>query len=231
MTKLIIPEGKKTGCLLRASKVGELCDRLGDRMEIIDPDDWGDWLGNGDLDMRDHVHDILDQDGVGSCATESASQGIMICRSMAGLDHVLLNPWSMYAFTSGGRDGGSNIDTNLAHCRDVGVLPMDIWPRSKGWRTRPPESLLESEASKYRIHEFFDCTSVEEVGTALIRGMPVVYGWSGHSCIMTQLSSRDEADYCNSWHESWGDKGFGKIKLRSINFGYGAFAVRTVVDS
>jgi len=231
MSQLIIPEGKKTGCLPRVSKVGELCDKLEDRMEVIPQSEWGDWIGNGDLDLGEHVDNILDQNGVGSCATESTAQGIMICRSLQGLPHVLLNPWSMYCFTSGGRDGGSNIDTNLDHARRIGILPMDVWPRSKGWRSKPSDDLMDKEASKYRIHEFFDCATIDEVGTALIRGMPVVFGWSGHSCILTDLLDRNNARYANSWHESWGDNGFGTVRLSAINFGYGAFAVRTVVDA
>ncbi len=231
MNQLIIPEGKKAGCLYRATKVGDCCDRLEDRIDIIPQSDWGDYLDHDDLDLGDHVTKILDQDGVGSCATESATQGVMICRSLQGLPYVPLNPWSMYCFTSGGRDGGSNIDTNLDWLRKTGVLPDEVWPRSKGWRTRPSDELLAKEASKYRIGEFFDCTTVDEIGTALIRGMPVVFGWSGHSCILTHLTSRTHADYANSWHESWGDKGFGSLRLSAINFGYGAFAVRTVTSS
>jgi len=200
-------------------------------MDVISQDEWGDFLDHDDLDLSDHVDQILDQNGVGSCATESSAQAIHICRSLQGLEHVLLNPWSIYCFTSGGRDGGSNIDTNLDWLRKTGALPEDIWPRSKGWRTRPSDELLEKEASKYRIQEYFDCTTVDEVGTALIKGMPVVFGWSGHSCVLTHLKSRTHADYANSWHKSWGNNGYGSLRLSAINFGYGAFAVRTVCES
>lgn len=230
MDKLIIPEGKKTGCLPRATQYGTCCDKLEDRIEVISRERWQLHIDDG-IVLRPHVTDILNQDGVGSCATESTAQSKMIVRSWQNQPYVPLNPWSIYCFTSGGRDGGSNIDTNLIHARDIGVLPVSVWPRSKGWRAKPPQSLLDTEAIKYRIDEFWDIATVDEIGTALLKGMPVVFGWQGHSCVLVDLVDRKRARYANSWDESWGDKGFGIISLNKVNFGYGAFAVRTVVDS
>jgi hypothetical protein len=54
-----------------------------------------------------------------------------------------------------------------------------------------------------------------------------VFGWNGHSCVLTKLLSTSEAEYCNSWSPQWGDQGFGRIRLSAINFMYGAFAIRT----
>ena len=161
-----------------------------------------------------------------SCATEAAAGAAMIVRATAGQSHVLLNPWSIYRVTSGGRDGGSNIDSNLAFARDTGILPEEYWPRSKGWRATPPSG-WEQMAAKYRIAEFYDCANSAEIGTALLLGFPVVFGWSGHSCVLTSLLSPTVAAYLNSWG-NWGDQGFGKIKLNSINYGYGAWALRVM---
>lgn len=180
--------------------------------------------------MRPYVNQILDQNGVGSCATESTTQGEMIAREFGNQPFELLNPWFIYHHTSGGRDRGSNIDSNLVFARDKGIVPESVWPRSKGFRAKPTAAAYEA-ALKYRIEEFFDITSVEEVGTALLSGMAVVFGWSGHSCIMTSLKSETTAEYANSWAPTWGDKGFGTIRLASINWSYGAFAIRSVTDS
>ena len=225
MDQLIIPPGFKTGCLPRQSQFGGLCAPMADNIEIIPRSRWPEFIGH--ISLRPQVKVILYQNGVGSCATESATGAAMIVRAAAGLPHVLLNPWSIYRVTSGGRDSGSSIDTNLAFARDTGILPESYWPRSKGWRAAPPDG-WKDVAAQYRIREFFDIRNTDEVGTALLKGFPVVFGWQGHSCVLTTLLSPTTALYLNSWDASWGDGGFGQIKLSSINFGYGAFAVRVM---
>lgn len=222
--ELIIPPGMATGCLPRVTKFGECCAPMADKIKVIDRDDWGDFIGQ--VSCRQYVTQILDQNGFGSCATCSTSQGLMVVRAAAGLDFVLLNPLSIYRVTSGGSDRGSNIDRNLEFARDKGVLPESYWPYSKGFRAKPPDG-WEGEAANFKIDEFWDIGSVEEVGTALLYGLPVVFGWKGHSCVLVELTGENEAIYANSWGKAWSDQGFGKIKLSAINFGYGAFAVRT----
>jgi hypothetical protein len=225
---LQVPQGQATGCLPRDSKYGEICAKLEDSIDIISRDKWGDLIG--DVLLRPYVYQIFSQGSVGSCATESTSGAWSIINEVAGKPSVLLNPWSLYAFTSGGRDRGSNVDRNLERARDVGILPESIWPRrgpnKNPWNRKPPAELFDKHAC--RIDEFYDIASIDEVGTALLRGFPVVYGWSGHSCVLTSLRDRNTAVYANSWGTSWGDKGFGTISLNKINFGYGAFAVRTI---
>lgn len=225
MSTLIIPDGKKTGCLPRVSKVGGVCPLLSDRVKTIPVGEWPGLIG--EVELRSRVTKIKDQDGVGSCATESTSQGVEIVRAWSGKPYVELNPWFIYQTTSGGSDRGSSIDENLEFVRANGIAPESIWPRSKGWRTRPSEE-AKAAALEYRIDEFFDITTTEEIGTALLLGFPVVFGWQGHSCVLTQLLSTTEAEYANSWAPTWGDQGFGRIRLSSINFQYGAFAIRTV---
>ena len=222
MDGLMIPAGKAMGCLPRAEPFGELCSAFSEKIEVIPKARWKEFIGK--VSLRPQVNVVLDQDGVGSCATESTAGADMIVRTSAGLPHVLLNPWSIYRVTSGGRDVGSSIDTNLAFARDTGILPESYWPRSKGWRATPPSG-WENEAAKYKIVEFFDIKNAEEVGSALLKGFPVVFGWSGHSCVLTTLLSETTAEYLNSWGD-WGDQGFGKVNLSAINYGYGAFAVR-----
>jgi hypothetical protein len=196
---------------------------LEERVKLIDRDKWQKYLDKLGRSLRDHVNQILDQDGAGSCATESTSQALMVRSDWKGQEFVLLNPWFMYHYTSGGVDRGSSIDENLEFARNQGVAPESVWPRSKGWRATPSAEATR-EARKYRIAEFLDVTSIDGVGTALLNQLPVVFGWSGHSCVLTRLLSPTTAEYANSWG-NWGDQGFGEIRLSSINFRYGAFAV------
>jgi hypothetical protein len=222
---LMIPEGKATGCLRRKTKFGDCCNPMADEIEVIPREKWGALIGK--VSLRPNVRQIIDQGQIGSCATCSTTQGVMIARDVAGLPFVFLNPLSIYHFTSGGRDNGSSIDENLQFARDTGILPESYWPYSRGYRETPPAGWQEV-AKQYRIDEFYDIGTVDELGTALLKGFAVVFGWSGHSCILTRLLSETKAEYANSWGSDWStDGGFGKISLSAINFQYGAFATRT----
>jgi len=226
MTDLILPPGRVLGCNPRKSRFGDCCKPLADEMEVISRDQWASLLGN--VGLRNKVKQIIDQGNYGSCATCSTSQAVMIAREVSGQPFVFLNPLSIYRVTSGGRDNGSSIDENLEFARDTGILPESYWPYSKGFKASPPIG-WEDVAAGYRIDEFFDIANEEQVGTALLMAMPVVFGWQGHSCVLTRLLSTTTAEYANSWGD-WGDNGFGTIKLSAINFDYGAFCVRTTVS-
>lgn len=221
---LEIPAGRATGCLPRATRPGYVCSLFGEKIPTIDPSQWGDMIG--EVELRSFVRKIKDQDGVGSCATESTAQAIEIVRNWESQEWVELNPWFLYHYSSGGRDNGSAIDTNLALARERGIAPESVWPRANGWAQNPSEEAREA-AKLYRIDEFYDVSSIAEFGTALLLGMPVVFGWSGHSVVATQLLTTTTFEYANSWAPTWGDQGFGTLRLSAVNWSYGAFAVRT----
>jgi hypothetical protein len=155
---------------------------------------------------------------------------LQIVNAFAGREFVQLNPWFVYHTTSGGRDGGSNIDSNLEFLMEHGAAPMSVWGREHGFRSSPSSEANE-EAKKYRIAEFFDITTIDEFGTALLLGMPVVYGRRGHALCAVELISDTEFRYVNSWHESWGDGGFAVESLSGVNFRYGAWAVRATTEA
>lgn len=235
------PPGKAMGCLPRASKVGQWAPILSDHIQVIDPRDWDGILSSradsGDsLNGRDSVNAIKDQDGIGSCATEACSQAYEVIAERSGYPFEKLNPWSMYRIVSGGVDRGSNIDTCLKHAREVGILPCSYFPRYdetgrvvNRWNARPPAG-WEEVATKYRIDEWYDMTSIAEVGTALLLNFVVQIGWSSHSELLVDLLPDSKALVANSWSTEWGDNGFHVEPLSKINWSYGAFAVRTIVD-
>lgn len=221
------PLDKAMGCLPRDTKPGTLAPLMSDRVQLIPRGEWDGLCGQMELDKC--VNKIKDQDGVGSCATESTTQGVEVVAEFAGYEWVELNPWSIYRVTSGGSDRGSNIDRNLEFARDVGILPEAYWPRSQGWRKTPPSG-WEEEAAKYRIDEWYDLTAIEEVGTALLLGFPCVVGWTGHSELIVDLLPGARGLVVNSWAPTWGDNGRHVVELSKINWGYGAYAIRSVVD-
>ena len=226
----IVPPGKKTGCLFRASPFGKCCDVFADKIPTMTDGEISALITTHE-GMRKYVNDIFDQDGIGSCAAEATAQALQIARAIAGLTWVQLSPWSLYHYSSGGSDRGSNIDTNLEIAILKGIASMAVWPRSNSFRkTLSPEAV--ADAKKYRADEFFDIGTVQEFKTALMCGMPVVYGSSGHAkCAVKLRPDLKSFDYANSWDESWGDNGFGVEQFGSgVNWGYGAFAVRTTVE-
>lgn len=270
---LIFPPDIKAGCLPRKFEQGEVCPMLADRIKVIPEGEWAELLrkrAEAGVANRSHIHDILNQRSIGSCAAEAANGSGMAGRSFSGQAHITMSPWFTYYTTSGGRDGGSSIDANLRELRDTGAVPMELWDRSHSFREKPPKHLYEDIAPKYRVDEFYDIQNTTEFGTALLLGMFPPFGWSGHSCFGVDLSDRktffgwlascspetlasvpyyvavqehmrnggDENAlakwyfvYANSWDESWGDNGFGMLPLNSVNWNYGAWALRSVTDA
>ena len=179
----------------------------------------------GSVELRSCVTTIKDQDGVGTCATESTTQAVEIVRRFEGQEYVELNPWSIYWYTSGGRDSGSSIDDNLAYVREKGICPESLWPRSKGWKSRPSAEAMEA-ALQYRIDEFYDVTTIAEAGTALLLGFPVVFGWQGHSLRAHAATSTPPPPSTPIRGRRPGaTTDSARCRLNSINFGYGMFAL------
>lgn len=223
-----VPPGKAMGCLPRGTRPGEICPLFSERLDVLTDEELREAAGK--IDLRQFVSQVLDQDGVRSCATEATAGAAMICRAFGGEEFELLNPWFIYHTTSGGRDRGSNIDSNLAFAREKGIAPESVWPRSKGWRTRPSEEAYAA-ARKYRIEEFYDITSVREAMSANALGFPVVYGARGHAVVKLNLLPDGESIDLNSWGEKWEQDGFGVwAGYNGINWAYGAWAVRTMVE-
>lgn len=221
------PANTKPGCLPRKFNPGELFPMASEKITLIDRADWAR-LAKDNLQMKPFVKVILDQNGYGSCATESTTGAVMACRAFAGLPHVLLNPLSIYSTTSGGRDSGSSIDVNLDFAQKYGICPELAWPRSNGWRTKPTADAMKA-ALDFRIEEVYDISTIEEMVSALLTGFCVVYGANGHSVLKVQHLDETQGLDANSWATTWGDKGFGVwAKYRAINWAYGAFAVRSV---
>lgn len=189
---------------------------------------WDDYLQGPDaVDLRPFVPFIMDQNGVGSCAAEAAAQCIQICRATGRQKPVKLSPWFAYHTVSGGRDGGSSLPENVNFALQYGIPSQDAYPRSEGWRSKPPAAAY-SDAEKYKALEVFRIHTWEEFCSCLLYAMPVYFGYSGHAITGVTLLSTTRVQYANSWG-NWGDAGFGTISEKSIYWGYGVFGFRAVV--
>jgi len=172
----------------------------------------------------------MDQDAVGSCAAESANNGVEVCEIWAGQKPTKFNPWFGYHTTSGGVDRGSSLQDNLRFIQEYGCCPEKVWPRSKGWRTKPSAEAYEA-AKAHRLLEFWEVTNWDEFASALLYGMPVYFGYPGHAILAVKLLAKDRLLYENSWGADWGDNGFGSLSCNRIAWEYGAYAFRLATDA
>jgi len=197
--------------------------RLRDVWQTIPESEWLDRLRDPDLpDGRKRTKEIYDQDGVGSCASESCNGLVDMMRIQAGMPWVLLNPWGMYGRVNGGYDGGSSLQANIAFAKQYGCFPDSVWPRSKGWRATPSDAAYEA-ASMFTLKEVYEIGNKAEFATAILLGLWVYFGYSGHAIVGAYLIDLLRFGYRNSWG-NWGDNGFGSLSFSSIYWGYGAYA-------
>jgi len=217
------------GCLPRKTRFAEKCRPAELRVPVVPENQWDAIAGQLGQGLRPYHKARLDQDSVGSCATESTTGAVMVSRAFAGLPFVLLNPWFIYYHTSGGRDDGSSIDENLEFVKEFGIAPESVWPRSKGWRTKP-SSQAYAAAKAFRIEEYWDVASIGEMVGTLLLPEPVVFGADGHS-VLAVAHKGTYPEVANSWGDDWEDDGFGKwCSYSQVNWKYGAFGVRVTSE-
>ena len=205
----------------------------GGEFEVIPTSRWAEYIGGEDsVDMRDFVLDgmVLDQDGVGSCASEGMTGCIMASRVKAGQEPVKLNPWFAYYEVSGGSDQGSTLSDNVAFALEKGVPSQTVWGRDEGWRSKPSAEAFE-DAKKHRLLEYWNIDDWTEFGTACILGLTVYFGYSGHAIWASKVLDARRLEYCNSWSTDWGDNGFGTLEKSRVQWGYGTYAFRSVTEA
>ena len=101
-----MPTGKAKGALPRKTAPGLLAGvpLFRDRIDVIPVSQWGQHYN--DNGVKHLVNDILDQNGYGSCASESCTGAVMVMREESGMDFVLLSPLSLYRQVNRGQDAG-----------------------------------------------------------------------------------------------------------------------------
>jgi hypothetical protein len=163
---------------------------------------------------------VLDQGNEGSCVVNAGAQAHMICQAKAiGLDRVVqMSAISLYKQIGSSPNSGAMVEDCIDRLADTGFLPLDtpenrarfgshVMP-PRGFHTRWPDG-WKTTAAKFAGLEGFACDSVNEMVSALLRGMPVQVGRAGHSITYLEPTYEDGSlaiDYVNSW----GDWGFAK---------------------
>lgn len=193
--------------------------------------DWPDLISSGEApDPRQFLTWILDQDGIGSCASEGLAgaddlrRGMFHGRPSGEPDQTAPNPWFAYHTVSGGADQGSSLEDNIAFFQRWGCAREAVWPRSKGWRAKPSDEAYD-DAESYKPLEIaaFPVTDTELLGTFLLLGVPVYTGYNGHAWFAVWLASTSKLIWVNSWSADWGESGMGTLSFSSLR--YGCYAV------
>lgn len=188
------------------------------------------------------VSRIFNQKNEGSCVANCWGQICEILQAVQfGLENVVqVSAMSLYRRIGSGPNSGANIDDARQEMLTRGILPRDseankargfVTHPETGWSNRLPTD-WEAFAVNLRIVENYIVRSVQGLVSALINGHPVGVGRAGHSInyLRPQYDGRNLlVKYANSWHESWGDKGFGYDSLRYIQSSAGyAIAARSL---
>jgi hypothetical protein len=247
MPNYTTPASYKPGLLPRRTEFGKLqgVPAFKEAIKVLSKSEQRDLIPKVQ-GLKQYVGFIFNQDGIGSCAGESTNQGLSIVRMYSGQKFVKFNPWFTYgrpaaygypAGTSRGKDEGSTIDDNVKDLMEIGACPATVYPRydENGrvihhWNSTPPKEAYDA-AAKYKLLEVFDISTVDEMRTALLYGMPVIYGSDGHAKCYVKCLDMETGLYANSWDSDWGDEGFGKERFSNVWIQYGAFAFRVASDS
>jgi hypothetical protein len=196
-----------------------------------------------------YVKWMLNQGSEGSCVGHAWTQQVqMVFAKQFGLDRAIrLSAISAYQLIGRSAQSGAMISDALDEGRETGIIPLDT-PENRqqfgsivmpptGFRSRRPDG-WEPVAKQFRIDEYFEIQSEEEMFSALLKQHPVVVGRAGHSIVYCDLifdGNRPLVVYCNSWG-NWGSAyanmphgfGFDSGRLISSSCNW-AYAVRSVV--
>lgn len=188
---------------------------------------------------------IYDQKQEGSCVANACAQANeMIQAKQFGKKRVIkLSAMSLYKRIGRSPGSGANVGDGVREMCTRGILPLDT-PENRvlygdavmentGFYEKFPDN-WEATALLLAGLEYYTVKTLQGLKTALVRHEPVIVGRQGHSITYARLMRRGNSlvvKYPNSWHERWGDKGFGYDSLsqmsQSAQYAYVLRSVKT----
>lgn len=114
---------------------------------------------------------IKNQGSFGACNGHAAATSLEIARYIAGLDHVPLSPWLIYADLCQGWDRGSNIGEALKHLSNVGTCPEHLVPHGT-IQPRRVSAEARAEVLRFRIEIGFELNSFRDLIVASFLRIP-----------------------------------------------------------
>lgn len=155
-------------------------------------DEWPARAGIGQRIIKPHCTLVKDQK-FNDCTCNMATSLVETLRLQQGLPAVELSATAVYAHINGGRDLGSNLHDAANYIRDVGCVPVSLWPSST-WRMRTPAGYAET-ALRYQGLEWVDIPDAGGVVTGIgwfgrPVGIGVRWGGGGHAIKVVDYAYR-----------------------------------------
>lgn len=211
-----------------------------------------------DLRNMNSPIDMMDQNGRGACNGFAAATALEWTRYLAGLTHVDLSPWMIYAILCGGIDRGSNIGDALDLLSKTGTCPYaDV-----AYGTINPNRITPANRMKavnYRIEIGSKLTNFDELMSAAQLRQPFNFSLhvgnrfntldkngcipiepgQGNHAICGGLGAKKLPDgewailFQNSWSTAWGDDGYAWFRRANITrqTWFESYAVLAAIDS
>lgn len=153
----------------RQTKYGSVFPIFSDKIRVLDRSVWKDFS------LRKFVPRVLDQGKQSSCVAASTVSAIMTNRIQCGFPDVELSIGSIYGLINRGADNGAFLSDGLLAAHKYGACPTSIISHYN-WDISSWPSSWKDVAKCYRILEAYDCSTFDEIVSAILYGFVVCYG-------------------------------------------------------
>jgi hypothetical protein len=186
---------------------------------------------------------IMDQNGQNSCVGHAAATVATIAWAQKGESLTRFSPGFIYAQINHGRDQGAVVSDAALELEKTGVCTEQEVPEGIIYQQQIPRTAYAT-AQRYRLGNWFRCTSFDAICTVLTLGFPGVGGFlvgnnfthldqegcvpvpdqviGGHALALIGLkkarNNRWLVKFQNSWTQQFGIGGYGFMDEAFMNF-------------
>lgn len=201
---------------------------------------------------------VWNQGAFGSCVGQGSATAFTYSWRLSGQPYHEFSPTSIYARINGGRDVGAVVSDGLECLKNYGVALMSQFGQDKIYEAQITPQIART-ARRFRVVEAYKISTWDQMGTALLKGMPCVSGIGigrnfndldsdgiaplpdfliGGHCMahigLVQVAGKWYIQTQNSWSAGWGKGGFCLLQRGAWDGRYGfpfdAFAISSPFD-
>ena len=224
---------------------------FGEVHELIPRSDWKECT------LREWGVTIRDQGAHGSCTGQATQSALAYAWKISGQKFHEFSPTYIYAQVNGGQDRGAQV-SNAVMAAQKGTCLFEQCGQNTIYMNQISAEAKKT-ASRFKVLEVYRVKNFDELGTAMMRGYPVVSGIAvgdnfgnlssdgvaqlpdriagGHALChigMKNVNGKWVIDTQNSWGVRWGLDGFCFLQEGAWNqrygFGFDAWAITAVAD-